>query len=273
MQLRLRPAGQARYNALPLLDDAQAELRRKRTVFKALLADARRVLTALGASDGAGLGVFLLHRHWALRAKEVMLEVEQELDDGSPIWVTAATQIARARGMPAAPSRWAIDTAVGKLVPLELSTDSIVIRSNIAFRQDPRVLDALALLIAKHGLQDTVGLQIIPRKSLIAGAHSDFVETNDGGLSVVKGENLTPQERARCVKVCWSLAIRKAGNMVCCYCSHYPGGGCRHPKPDPPVCSPHGCVKPDPNAAPKAPTRKRRKKRKPVVDPRARRVR
>jgi hypothetical protein len=85
---------------------------------------------------------------------------------------------------------------------------------------------------------------VVPRKSLTTQPFPDFVETNFDEMSIVTGERLSVEAKRDVIMTGWPLGSMRAGSVfACCFCSHPGGGlGCRHPKPDPPVCRPHGCV-------------------------------
>jgi hypothetical protein len=249
------------YNDLPILDDATTALEKRRKAFEVFFRSACKLLrgSPLGKGD---LAAFLLHRHWVLPRDSVMLETPRRLGNGQIGLVTAAIDRRASLVSGAAPCRWAVSKQDDSLHPLEYSLDQFVHGVNAKLRAHPGLVKSLVLLIQHHNLADMIGLMVVPREALRSSKFRDFVETNEENESVVTGKNLTDEERSLHIKVGWTFSpARMNANWTCCYCMHTPDTSCRHPKPDPPpVCSPHGCVKPDPNRStprkPKDPSRR-----------------
>jgi hypothetical protein len=231
------------YNKLPELEDATKKLARVKADFDEFVREASRLLADADFGDGQ-IGAFLLHRHWKLDAGTMMVERPRILESGKIALVTSAVAATSTRGMGLRPCRWAAPSVEQAVVGLEFSPDPFVIEINEALTKRRGLLKSLAKLVGARNLQGTIGYMVIPRKSLTSQRFPDFVETNQGGLSVVTGERLSAKEKLTSIMTGWPLSTSRRGSVfACCYCSH-PGGGtsCRHPKPDPPICKPHGCV-------------------------------
>jgi hypothetical protein len=231
------------YNRLPQLETATAKLQRAQGPFDEFIREASKRVTRSKVTDGQ-LGAFLLHRHWKLAKGEMMVERPRVLESGKIALVTSSTDGARARRSGVQPSRWAAPSVGRPMVALEFSADPFVIEINQKVVSDPQLLRDLAQIVGAYKLQGTVGFMVIPRKSLRTERYPDFVETNVDGMSIVTGERLSAEAKQDIIMTGWPLASSRRGTVfACCYCSHPGGGqGCRHPKPDPPICRPHGCV-------------------------------
>lgn len=231
------------YNELPQLESATGTLNAAKAAFDVFIREASTLLGSSNVADGQ-VGAFLLHRHWALKPGTIMVERPRVLESGKVALVTAATDEAKARRTQIQPSRWSAPSRRRPFVPLEFSSDPFVAEVGMRLFGQRALLAALAGVLQKHGLERTIGFMIIPRKSLRTERYPDFVETNRDGMSIVTGEKLSATAKREVIMTGWPLATTRVGSVfACCYCSHPGGGlGCRHPKPDPPVCKPHGCV-------------------------------
>lgn len=231
------------YNQLPQLDEATANLERVRAAFDEFVREASMIVTKSNLGKGQ-IGAFLLHRHWKVTPGSLMVERPRLLESGKIALVTAPTNEARARLTGVEPSRWAAPSAARPMEPLEFSADAFVIEIGRKIATTRGLIPSLARLVSGYNLQRIIGFMVVPRKGLSTQRYPDFVETNFDNMSIVTGERLSARAKREVITTGWPLASTRMGTVfACCYCSHPGGGtGCRHPKPDPPVCKPHGCV-------------------------------
>lgn len=231
------------YNSLPDLNSATTKFQSKTKDFGSFVASAVQLLKESAFPDGA-LGAFLLHRHWQLEVGMMMVERPRMLMSGRIGLVTHQQEMAAALASGVSPSRWASDEKGEDLVSLEFSSDPFVGEIAALLCDNRELRKRLVALIHGHGLHTTIGYMAIPRKSIADAAELiDFVETNEDGISIVRAERLSPIARAKSIMTGWPLSSSRRGSVfACCYCSHGPLHSCKHPKPDPPICRPHGCV-------------------------------
>jgi hypothetical protein len=231
-----------KYNSLPDLDTATRNLRSFTKSFDDFVASAVAALRNSGFPNGT-LGAFLLHRHWELEPGMMMVERPRVLTSGKVGLITYQQNIREALASGVSPSRWAFDEVTSDFVSLEYSSDPEVRDVAELFRENDGLRANLVLAIQQQRLQSIIGLMVIPRRSLRSHPSNDFVESNDDGISVVRLERLSAADKAKSIITGWTLSKSRRGSVfACCYCSHGPDHTCKHPKPDPPVCQPHGCV-------------------------------
>ena len=230
------------YNQLLDLDKANERLGKFQKEFDAFIGEISRSLakTVLGTGE---LGAFLLHRHWKLEANCVMVERPRVLQSGKVALITKSLNVKEARMLKAAPCRWMVSGKGKQPVPLEYSVDPFVQEVHEVLIEAPKILKTISSDIVRHGLQDLIGFMIIPRRSLSFRNTGELVETNRDNISIVTVEHLSPKEKLSSIMTGWPFSSTRNGSVwACCYCSHGGGHSCRHPKPDPPICRPHGCV-------------------------------
>jgi len=251
------------YNRLPMLDDATRRLIRVRRDFDRFTRDATALLADTEFCNGE-IGALLLHRHWPVRAGQIMVERPTTLKDGTTALRTASMSATRAMKVAATPSRWAAPEPDSWIVPLEFSTDPSVARVNERLSSSQTILQSLGDLLRRYGLEKIVGFMIVPRQTLRQASNCDYVETNEQNVSIITAEHLSASDRQSHVRTGWSLApktkVRKGRRRPQGYCIHTPDYNCHH---TPPVCKPHGCVKPDPRNPPDARKPKRPSKKRP----------
>lgn len=252
------------YNQLPMLEDATAEMKHRQKDFNNFIKEGDAILSKFDFANGE-IGAFLLHRHWELAGNSIMIERPRVLQSGKVGLVTYAERKSAVLTSGAKPSRWM--ALSNSLIGLEYSVDPHVITIANRLSKSKKLIALLTDLLRKHHLENHVGYMVVPRKSLSSQQFRDFVEDNEGNVSVTTGQNLTRARRRKVIRTGWSFSRRgrKAG-----YCVHTPDYSCKHSPPDPPVCSPHGCVKPVPGSSTTPRRRRRKRPRRPPANPRVR---
>lgn len=170
---------QSRYTTLPEVELAYAELSTRYNQFTSFLNEFLSLV--LDNSIQQWVGVFLLHRHFDFGFDELLIERPTILISGTKALVTAPS---KAKGVPFAPTRWAVDS--GQLVPLEFSEDdeAITISRNLAGYTE--FTSEFAALVSDHQFEQLIGLTITPRAFLPLQFSEQYVER-----TYVEGSALT----------------------------------------------------------------------------------
>jgi hypothetical protein len=184
----------ATYNRLPRLEVATKKLDGLKPQFDLFVRETSAILGEANLGKGE-VGAFLLHRHWNLKPKHLMVERPRVLENGQVALITAAADVASSQRSLLTPSRWAAPSTERPMVALEFSVDPFVSEIVGKLTSNRPLVASLARSIEKHGLQETVGYMVIPRKSIPVDPQTDFVETNAGRISIVTGELLSAEEK------------------------------------------------------------------------------
>jgi hypothetical protein len=168
------------YNHVPLVERADAR-RKSSGAFQKLVDDAARILLRYALEDACGL--FLIHRHFAVREQEVMLEC---FDRRRRALITKSRHRSSISPPLGVPSRWVLQRSV--FVPLEFSSDPGAERALAAISASAGFVRDMATAILRHGLSDTIGIASLLRDELLADPHQAYVERNyaDARESVVR---------------------------------------------------------------------------------------
>lgn len=164
-----------RYMALRGVEETYAQIDGT-AAFKELLDDfGRLLLTSAGAED---LGIFLLHRHFAVGPASIPLERGLAWgESGEYALVTRPSIVGPQEKY--APSRWKYDPHSEFFEALEYSTDQLVLDRWAILSSSPEVSVAAARILEKSGLWSFLGLTIAGRSSLPRKAGEVYVETSD----------------------------------------------------------------------------------------------
>lgn len=175
--LRLPDQGWDSYNALPAVEEASKELAR-RSDFADLLSSfalmARRH-QLLGV-----VGLFLLHRHFALRAGEAIVE--------SPVSNDGVVTELHARpvsGTPTAwPTRWSLER--GRWIAREYSTDNAADRTATVLSGHADFMSELARLLEEWRFDGLLGLAGPERDALPCSSGEEYMEVTSDDASVTR---------------------------------------------------------------------------------------
>jgi len=173
-----------RYMALRGVEETYAQIEGT-AAFKELLKDFGRLLTTSPSAEG--LGVFLLHRHFAVGPTNIPLERGLAWgESGEYALVTRGSVVCLQEKF--APSRWKYDPQSRLFEALEYSTDLLVVDRWASLSSSPEVAVAAAKILEKSGLWPFVGLTIASRSSLPKRSDEVYMETSDssGLASVVR---------------------------------------------------------------------------------------
>jgi hypothetical protein len=218
--------GREYYNALGEVEDAYRELSNRERSFDDFL-DAFSALAYRHAVAGY-VGAFLLHRHFRLADREVLVEAPATLAGGRPALIAAPSATAEKVG---APVRWAFVN--DQAVALEFSRDIACDEQWRGLSGSAQFISDLANLVYTYELAHLVGLCVTERAHLQRGDKQQYIERTFREGSVVTLDavsdaapqfiptawspriNMKCRSNARCMSLCSTGASghQKTGHM------------------------------------------------------------
>jgi hypothetical protein len=198
------------YNAMPSVEDADAEIRRSDK-----LMTAASVLTPIyAAHDVIDLcGINLLHSHWPVHAGEIPEQV-READGEAFQLVTRPTH--ETRGVPAS---WAVqsnglDTV---LRSFEFSADAGVDELYRHLATKPDFFGQAMNALVTHGLEKDFGICITSRRPLCNDAEAHMVERSAGTRreSTIKPMALEELPHHSLIQTSWRFIAVMDSNSAC----------------------------------------------------------
>lgn len=260
----------ALYNELCSVEVAAHALRKRAEAFVALLEEARTLAHVHDVR--VPLDALLLHKHWSVQPRELMVEVFA-IKTGKPSLITRARPRAEWTRVSSA-CRWIVEKERqgASLVPLEYSAD-LGVRFAHADRDVPRgFIEDYGAVLIRSGWARTIGLTLIRRDSLMRTGDEEFVEESHDNESVITAQVVLSADRSKLIDTAWPLvdpvklgcrpACRYTCNLQCksaCVIQcrwdgtnhrrphgggHMQGHGSSHRSTHvfAPVCQPHGCT-------------------------------
>ncbi len=176
------------YNGLGDVEDAFARLQRHAR-FGGFLAEFGELVSRHDLCKE--VGAFLLHRHFAAGAGEILLELPLQLETGEPALVTAVTP---ARDVPDYTAyRWRLNED-GAFRPLEYTTDAAAPQTASVLSATPLFVEEYAELLHRYALANLIGL-CIPDKAYLTPATDEWlVEVTEANASVITAERKDVEE-------------------------------------------------------------------------------
>lgn len=212
-----RPCSASEYNELPDVLAADAALRPLEAELDELIRSGWQACQATPFEDGS-LGGFLLHKHWELDDGYSVVERCGLDPSGRPALITSPRPSDDLGAT--APSRFKVDPERTTLVPLEFSSDPLVVETWRCLKAQPDVLDRLCEIISASGLADKVGLGILTRRVPIDDDEV-LVEENYGGESLLSARALSAEQEESVIQTGWAFAASDPPNGGGGKCSPY----------------------------------------------------
>lgn len=190
------------YNSLPSVEYADESIKKRGAVFEQFLTSAKDLVLHYGMEQHMGLR--LIHRHYELRDREVMVEEFERIDD-IPSLVTEP-RVLKDFSQEALPTGWIFSSPnVTTPVVFESSTDKAVKLAISKLSSELEFMEEVGSLIRSYQLEGIIALGIVNRDSLVMKDGEILLEINsvDEFRSVVQAKQVT--EANDFIRTGWSF--------------------------------------------------------------------
>lgn len=207
----LNPYDVQTFNLLPCLQDSNDRLVANNGM--EVLATALRDLFAEYPSMAKTFGVILLHRHFELKEREALVDVNGSSTAWmlpSPVTSSDSSSVFEKYGGFIRPRSWLVSG--GKLIPYEFFFDNSVDKGKRRFGTDDPHFDLtfvkkFASILSAHGLDRVLGLY------LLSESGENLVEVTEGNANVTFPNNSDPRIASSLISTTWFYGIEEPNDV------------------------------------------------------------